>query len=161
MTNYEGVVINMRESLSRSVLFLSLAALFIASGCSKPAETPVQPAAAPVRSPQSSAPPPATSTKGASILASPNPIQVCDGSGLGITTLTYKFVAPVKLVDVRVGSPSGPQLAHSSIEMSSTTGKWVNDGTIFYLQDVSDGKSLTPENTLATVTVGVTTDGCK
>jgi hypothetical protein len=100
-------------------------------------------------------------TKGAAIQAAPNPIQVCDGSGLGITTLYYKFLPPVKLVDVRVGSPSGEQLAHSSIELSSTTGKWVNDGMTFYLQDVSDGKPLTPNNTLATVTVNLTTGGCK
>lgn len=147
--------------VSRSILFLSLTAVLIVSGCSKQPDTPTQPTASPARSPRSSVSPQSMSSKGASIQAAPNPIQVCDGSGLGITTLTYKFLPPVKVVDVRVGSPSGGQLAHSSIEMSSTTGKWVNDGTIFYLQDVSDGKSLTPENTLATVTVNLTGDGCK
>jgi hypothetical protein len=34
---------------------------------------------------------------------------------------------------------------------TATTGQWVSDGLMFYLQDVSDGKPLTAENTLGTV----------
>ena len=157
----------MREIVSRFSLYLSLTAVLIVSGCSKQPNTPTQPgtSSAPpaqsLASPQTLKSPLTMNTRGAAIQAAPNPIQLCDGSGLGITTLYYKFLPPVKVVDVRVGSPSGPQMAHSTIEMSSTTGKWVADGTVFYLQDVSDGKSLTPENTLATVTVKLTNAGCR
>ena len=147
--------------VSRSILFLSLTAVLIVSGCSKQQNATTQPGTSSAPAAQSLASPLTMNAKGAAIQAAPNPIQVCDGSGLGITTLHYKFLPPVKTVDVRIGSPSGPQMAHSTIEMSSTTGKWVNDGMIFYLQDVSDGKPLTPENTLATVTVKLTNAGCR
>lgn len=98
--------------------------------------------------------------KDATITADPNPIKVCDGSGLGITKLTYNAKGPSQ-VDVRVDSPNGGLLAHTGVPGTATSGKWVSNGTVFYLQDVSDGKPTTPENTLATLTVGVTTEGCK
>ena len=92
-----------------------------------------------------------------SISASPNPIQACDG--LGVTTLTWTSTAG--LVEVHVNSPAGPLFSQSgSGTASSTTGKWVVDGTVFYLQDVSGGLPLTSANTLATVTVTLTTNGC-
>jgi hypothetical protein len=94
------------------------------------------------------------------IKANPNPIQVCDGSGLGATTLTYTFLPPVKSVDVRVGSPAGAELVNSESNKAVKTGKWVNDGMILYLQDTSDGRPLTPDNTIAAVTVKTTTAGC-
>jgi hypothetical protein len=40
------------------------------------------------------------------------------------------------------------------------TGKWVLDGTKVYLQDVTGGKPLTAEYTIATLTIGVTSAGC-
>ena len=79
-----------------------------------------------------------------------------------MTTISYTFLPPVKVIDVRVNSPSSvSQFVHANGNGSSRTEKWVNDGAVFYLQDVSDGKPLTPDNTLATVTVKVTTEGCK
>jgi hypothetical protein len=36
------------------------------------------------------------------------------------------------------------------------TGVWVNNGTQFFLQDVSNGKALTAVNTLAVLTVTTT-----
>jgi RHS repeat-associated protein len=89
-----------------------------------------------------------------SITANPNPIQVCDGSGLGITTLTWSSSGTIT-VEVHVGSPSGALIA-SGVSGKVTTSKSVSDGTIFYLQDLSGKSPLT----LATVTVGVTTAGC-
>src|SRR6266516_2436558 len=89
-----------------------------------------------------------------SITANPNPIQVCDSSGLGITTLTWSSSGTIT-VEVHVGSPSGALIA-SGVSGKVTTSKSVSDGTIFYLQDVSGKSPLT----LATVTVGVTTAGC-
>jgi hypothetical protein len=92
-----------------------------------------------------------------SISASPNPIVVTDGSGLGVTTLSWTS-ADTKTVEVRVGSPSGPLFARSGVgAWSKTTGKWVSNGMLFCLQDASDGLPLTSANTLDTVTVNVTT----
>lgn len=153
--------------MTSRLLFLWLAVVFVMSGClQQPAETsqPTPPTSSTNLAPPSasSATPQSPRAKGASLKATPNPIQVCDGSGLGITTISYTFLPPVKVIDVRVNSPSSvSQFVHANGDGSSTTDKWVNDGAVFYLQDVSDGKPLTPENTLATLTVKVTTAGCK
>jgi len=104
---------------------------------------------------------PPLATKTTTFKADPNPIQVCDGSGLGVTTLIYDSKGPTA-VQVQVGSPNGVGglLAHSAPKGSVKTGKWVTNGMIFYLQDASQGRTSTPENTLATVTVNVTNVGC-
>ncbi len=94
-----------------------------------------------------------------SITANPNPIQVCDGSGYGATTLSWQSTGTTT-VQVRVGSPSGALFTHAGPTGSATTGPWVGHGTQFFLQDVSGGLPPTPANTLATVTVSLTTNGC-
>jgi len=45
--------------------------------------------------------------------------------------------------------------AQTGASGTSTTAKWVTNGMIFYLQDVSGQKALTPDNTLATVTINL------
>ncbi len=91
------------------------------------------------------------------ISANPNPVIVTDGSGLGVTALTWNS-AGTKTVEVHIGSPSGPMFSRSaSGAWTATTGKWVGNGMIFYLQDVSNGLPLTAANTLATVQVGIVT----
>jgi hypothetical protein len=90
----------------------------------------------------------------ASIAASPNPIQVSDGSSFGETAISYTFLDGAD-VEVRVGSPDGPLFARPSASGTATTGKWVRDGTIFFLQDVTGGKPLAQEHTLASVTITV------
>ncbi len=88
--------------------------------------------------------------------ASPNPINVTDGSGLGQTTLY--FDAPDKsAVEVRVGSPSGPLLSLTGGVGQAQTAKWVTDGMVFYLQDATQGDSTSSTNTLATVTASFST----
>ena len=89
----------------------------------------------------------------ASIIANPNPIKINDGSGLGLTTLSWKTDAI--LVEVHVGAPDGPLFSSSGGSGSAATEKWVSDGMVFYLQDVSDGLLLSSENTLAKLTVNV------
>jgi hypothetical protein len=42
---------------------------------------------------------------------------------------------------------------HSGNNGVAKTGPWVTDGLTFYLQDVSDGKPLTADNTLDSVVV--------
>lgn len=94
------------------------------------------------------------------LTATPGRAVVCDGSGLAVVTVSWSVPAG-DAVDVRVGGPSGPLLARRSGSGSAETGKWVTDGTVFYLQDVSGGLPPTAANTLATATVRVTSEGCR
>ncbi|HEV8129834.1 MAG TPA: hypothetical protein VGQ81_01165 [Acidobacteriota bacterium] len=99
---------------------------------------------------------------GGTLTANPNPIQVCDGSGNGVTTLTWTITKPTaKRVEVHVNSPDGPLLSHTLGPGSAKTGKWVADGAVFYLQDVTDKLPLVEDNTLAIVRVTLTTEGCR
>ena len=96
----------------------------------------------------------------ATITANPNPIRVCDGSGLGITTIFFTF-AESDLVEIHVNSPTGDLFAKPAASGSAMTEKWVTNGMVFFLQDVTDGRPLTAENTVGTVTVTLTTAGCQ
>ncbi len=89
--------------------------------------------------------------KTASITADPNPIEVNEFE-LGQTTLSFTFLED-EPVEIHVGSPDGPLLARPEKSGKTETGKWVSDGMLFFLQDVSADKPLTREHTLATVTV--------
>lgn len=89
----------------------------------------------------------------ASITANPNPISVATGQ-LGTTTLSW-YAPLANVVEVHVGSPTGPLFARYSNQGSATTGAWVTNGMTFYLQNVTDGLPLTPGNTLATVSVAL------
>ncbi|MGI8928777.1 MAG: glycosyltransferase family 2 protein [Candidatus Limnocylindrales bacterium] len=89
----------------------------------------------------------------ASLRANPNPIEVTDGSGLGQTTLVWESNVPN--LEIHVGEPDGPLFVSGSRSGEATTGKWVQDGTRFLLQDATDGRSLTAANTLAAETVGI------
>ena len=92
------------------------------------------------------------------ISANPNPIVVCDGTGLGVTTISWS--ANVSPVQIRVGAPDGGLLANGAASGSAATGKWVSNGLVFYLQNAAFGDPTSAANTIATVTVGVTTAGC-
>ena len=89
-----------------------------------------------------------------SISADPQIIEVPDSSGLGVTEISWT-AQHTDAVEVRVESPQGALLARGSASGRVRTGKWVRSGMGFYLQDVSDGKALSPENTLAQVQVVV------
>jgi len=86
------------------------------------------------------------------IRADPNPVE--DWSGQVATTLSW-VSRRTTAVQVRIGSPDGKLFTHSTPSGHETTGKWARDGLVFHLQDVSDGRPLTSENTLATVTMEV------
>jgi len=98
-------------------------------------------------------------TPSGTLTANPNPIQVCDGTGQGVTTLSWT-TSNVTSVQVRAGAPNGTLVGSGGPSGNVTTGKWVTNGTVFYLQNVSNGLPLTSANTLATRTVGVITTGC-
>lgn len=86
-----------------------------------------------------------------SLTARPNPIPVTGSALEGKTTISW-IALGVQDVEVHVGSPNGPMFGNGN-RGSFETGVWVADGMTFYLQDVSGGKPLTEENTLATVVV--------
>ena len=73
-------------------------------------------------------------------------------SGLMSTVLSW--TAPDSdAVEIHIGSPDGKLFAQSGNRGSMPTGTWVPDGMTFYLQDVSGGKPLISDNTLATLVV--------
>jgi peptidoglycan/xylan/chitin deacetylase (PgdA/CDA1 family) len=92
--------------------------------------------------------------RGGSIAADPNPIVVPGHSVLGVTTIRWTSTA-TDAVEVRVGAPDGPLVSRGASVGEATTGEWVRDRTIFYLQDVSGGLPLIADHTLATVQVKV------
>jgi hypothetical protein len=77
----------------------------------------------------------------------------------GVTRLSWES-SGTTAVEVHVGSPAGPLFSRSGSAGSETTGNWVLDGHVFYLEDVSTHEPLTPLTTLATVTVRHTKTGC-
>jgi hypothetical protein len=91
------------------------------------------------------------------ITANPNPIQVTNGTGTGVTNVFWSS-ANTTVVEVHHDSPSGPLFARTaSGSFSLPTGNWVQEGTKLFLQDVSNGHPLTSAFTLDSVTLHVTT----
>lgn len=88
------------------------------------------------------------------LTASPNPIPVASGAD-GVTTISWN--APnSSVIEVHVGSPTGPLFTHNINSGSMMTGQWVTNGMVFYLQDVSSGVA-SASNTIATLTVTLQT----
>ena len=82
----------------------------------------------------------------ANFIASPNPAPLT--GEFGVTTL---FIDAPCEYDVRIGAISGPLFATlSGVQLSATTGAWVDDHMVFYLQEHGN---TTPAGTLAMVTV--------
>ena len=96
----------------------------------------------------------------AGLTVTPSRVAVCDGSGLAVVSVSWSVPDSTNL-EVRVGAPGGPLLTQRSGNGSANTGKWVTDGMVFYLQDVTGGHPLTTANTLATATAHVTSEGCR
>ena len=92
-----------------------------------------------------------TPTENFPLVADPNPVQVCDMSGLGATMLKWGDLAAF---EIHVGTADGPLFAATAGEGSAMTGKWVGDGSKFVLVDVASGE------TLQTVTVNASVLGC-
>lgn len=93
-----------------------------------------------------------TPTEAFPLVASPNPVPVCDDSRKGMTTLTWGDAGSV---EVRVGAADGPVFAASNGAGSQDTGKWVREGTKFYLRDRDSG------DTLQKLLVNTTVLGCE
>lgn len=134
-----------------------------ANGCTTPPPPPVQPnpppppaptpPPTPVVPPPTATPPPPPASS-VTFSASPNPVQVCDGTGYGATKLSWTSTTN-RSIEIRVGSSAGTVMAaQSGTSGTATTGKWVGEGTVFFLRDKTTGV------TLATVTINLTTSGC-
>ncbi len=82
----------------------------------------------------------------AALTATPQRINPGDGSGLGITSLSWSVPRETcnsaHCVEVHVDSATGPQFASGGYVGSATTGKWVTDGMVFYLVDANTTKVL-------------------
>ena len=72
-----------------------------------------------------------------------------------VATKLFWTVIGTETVEVRVDARNGPLLSRTGPTGSKMTGKWVRDGMVFYLQDVSDNRPLTSANTLDMVKVRV------
>ena len=96
---------------------------------------------------------------GSALTAVPNPIQVCDGSGLGATALYW--TSPVSgLVEIRKDSVQGPLIGRFSGWGSSATGKWVGDKAQFFLVQPADLRPDGRALSLASTRITLTDQGC-
>jgi hypothetical protein len=87
------------------------------------------------------------------LTATPNPIPVT-GSNLGSAMICFN--APgVQQVTLTLNAPNGLELMNGSGSGCITTGAYLANGTVVYLQDTSNGKSLTAANTLATLVINL------
>jgi hypothetical protein len=96
-------------------------------------------------------PPPIVSSKPA-LFATPT--VILSSSGLGRTILTWQVPAEM-YVEVHVDKPDGTVFTASKGPGTAQTGPWVQNGMQFFLQDASNGKARTAQNTLAHVKVEV------
>ena len=84
---------------------------------------------------------------GPSLTANPNPIPIPSGV-VGQTTISWS--APdAQVIEIHIGKPDGQLFAIQGNRGSAQTGVWVSEGLTFYLQDVTDGRPLTSDYTLA------------
>lgn len=91
------------------------------------------------------------------ITADPNPVSIPTVSAIsksGHTLLSW-YSEKTETVEVRVNSPDGPLFSRSVSCSKAPTGPWVQNGTVFYLQDVTDEKPLSLFHTLDFVKVNL------
>jgi SAM-dependent methyltransferase len=70
-----------------------------------------------------------------------------DGPSDGITLAWHS--KGTKTVEVRIGAPDGQLFSRSGPRGRAVAGNWVNERTVFFLQDVSDGEKPSSQNTLS------------
>ena len=97
---------------------------------------------------------PPVKSAGTTFGASPNPIVVTDGTGLGVTTISWSTTKS-KSIEIHVNYPAGTMMASGGDSGTADTGKWVKDGMQFYLQDASLPNKTEASATLAVLTVKV------
>jgi hypothetical protein len=93
-----------------------------------------------------------TPTEAFPLVATPHSPKVCDATGLGTTTLEW---GDLDAFEIRMHAADGSLFADQSGNAGSQeTGKWVKDGTVFYLVDKASG------DTIQKLTVDTTALGC-
>lgn len=92
-----------------------------------------------------------TPTENFPLVASPNPVLVCDKSGKGTTTLSW---GDLDSFEIRMGTDTGKLVAKGKGAGSKEIAKWVQDETVFVLVDKASG------NTLQELRVDATVLGC-
>jgi hypothetical protein len=92
------------------------------------------------------------------LTAAPNPIEVSDISGAGITTLKWRSFFTQK-IELRLDAPDGNVIHAGCASGSIATGNWLATDMVFYLQDVSNG-APPKSSTLSKVQIKIT-DGNK
>jgi len=70
------------------------------------------------------------------VVASPNPVPVCDGTKNGKTKFSWDYPGRMQL---RLGSQNGTPFATFTGAGSKETGEWVRDGMMFYAVDLDSG----------------------
>jgi len=92
-----------------------------------------------------------TPTENFPMVATPNPVPVCDMSGFGVANISWGDVDPF---EIRMGAADGTLFSRSAGEGSQATGKWVSNGTVFYMVDKASG------DTIQKLTANTTSFGC-
>ena len=92
-----------------------------------------------------------TPTENFPLVATPNPVKVCDMSGYGETLMEW---GDIDSFEIHMGTADGQLFAAGSGAGSQMTGKWVNDGRVFVLVDKTSGEAVQE------VTVNTTAFGC-
>lgn len=77
-----------------------------------------------------------TPTDDVPLVANPNPAVSCDGSGVGMTTMSWADIGPA---EIRINSEDGKLFGQANGAGSADTGNWVKDGMEFFLLD-ADGE---------------------
>ena len=96
---------------------------------------------------------------GVSFSISPDPVVVCDKTGVGEATLSWEAVGKEAL-EVRIGAPDGALFARSGAKGSEKTERWVRADTIFYLQDIENDAARTAAHTIARLRPKVVSRPC-
>lgn len=78
---------------------------------------------------------------GVNLSADPNPVPVCDGTGLGKTRIAW-FREDLQTVQLRIGRPDGNLFVRGGAHGTAETGKWVKDRIKILLLDDSSGEVL-------------------
>jgi hypothetical protein len=169
----------MEHARPESWVLVATAFLVLSAGCSKKADeatpsptppsapsaavAPAAPSAAPAPQPEKPHWGAAAAAKGLSgtLSIQPNPVPICPKTGLGMATVSWTANGP-GVIEIRVTDPEGGLLTRSGSQGSAKTGPWVQKGTVFLLQDGSDGVPRTLDHTLARLEVTDVVDGpCK
>ena len=95
-----------------------------------------------------------TPTENFPMVAIPAAALVCDSSGNGEVSLTWEYTGSVEIHVRNPAEPTGKLFAAGGTSGSTSTGKWVRDGTVFDLYDAAT------QELIQSVPVNATVLGC-